>query len=400
MRLRTFESFWLLKNGLLYTYPSLQKNISTEIIVIGGGITGALISHALIDNGYDVTLIDKRDIGQGSTSATTSMLQYEIDEKLIDLSKKIGKLEAGECYKAGITAIKKLEKIIKVLNIECGFAKKQSLYLVHNKTSIKKMKQEFESRNELDLGVEWLSANEIMNRFGLVSFGGILSQTAASIDAYKLAHELIAYNVQRGLKVFDQTNIDNINTHHNAPFIKTETGHIIKCKKIVFCNGFESTTLIKEKIAKLIYTYAIVSEPKIKIPKNLNNILLWNTAKPYLYARTTDDGRLLVGGEDDEYKDTILQQVIKENKSKSLQRKIKKLIPGINFIEDISWGGVFGTTKDGLPYIGESPEYKNCLWCLGFGGNGITFSVQGMGIIIDLLKGKKNKLSYYYRFGR
>ena len=82
MRLRTFESFWLLKNGLLYTYPTLQKNIKTEILVIGGGITGALISDALMDAGYEVTLIDRRDIGQGSTSATTSMLQYEIDEPL------------------------------------------------------------------------------------------------------------------------------------------------------------------------------------------------------------------------------------------------------------------------------------------------------------------------------
>lgn len=400
MRLRTFESFWLLKNGLLYTYPSLQKNLNTEIIVIGGGITGALISHALIENGYDVILLDKRDIGQGSTSATTSMLQYEIDEPLVDLSRKIGKEGAALCYKAGITAIQNLEKMITELNIDCGFAKKQSLYLVHNKTAIKKMKLEFKARNDLHLGVEWLSANEIMNRFGITSYGGILSETAASIDAYKLSHELIAYNVQRGLRVFDQTNFENINTSHKAPFIKTETGHTVKCKKIVFCNGFESTTLLKEKIAELIYTYAIVSEPKIKIPKNLKNILIWNTAKPYLYARTTDDGRLLVGGEDDEYKDTILQQVIKERKSKSLQRKIKKLIPDINFIEDISWGGVFGTTKDGLPYIGESPEFKNCLWCLGFGGNGITFSIQGMDIIIDMLEERQNNLSFFYRFRR
>ena len=79
MRLRTFESFWLIKNGLLYSYPSLQTNIDTEIVVIGGGITGALISHAHMKKGYNVVLLDKRDIGQGSSSATTSMLQYEID---------------------------------------------------------------------------------------------------------------------------------------------------------------------------------------------------------------------------------------------------------------------------------------------------------------------------------
>ena len=113
MRLRTFESFWLLKNGLLYTYPSLQKNIKTEILVIGGGITGALISDALMDAGYEVTLIDRRDIGQGSTSATTSMLQYEIDEPLKDLAKKIGEEAAALCYQEGITAIQDLEQLVK-----------------------------------------------------------------------------------------------------------------------------------------------------------------------------------------------------------------------------------------------------------------------------------------------
>ena len=400
MRLRTFESFWLLKNGLLYTYPSVQKNIKTEILVFGGGITGALISHALIENGYEVTLIDKRDIGQGSTSATTSMLQYEIDEKLVDLSKKIGSVGAEMCYKAGINAIHKLEKLIKQNNIECGFMKKKSLYVAHNNGSVKKLKEEFKARNELNLGVEWLSATEIKKRYKLVSFGGILSNVAASIDAYKLTHELIAYNVKRGMNVYDQTTIESINVDNKFPLIKTDTGHTISCKKVIFCNGFESTKLIKEKIADLIYTYAIVSEQSITIPKGLNDLLIWNTANPYLYLRTTDDGRLLVGGEDDVFKDTILQQEIKEKKSKVLQKKIKKLIPTINFIEDISWGGVFGTTKDGLPYIGESPEYKNCLWCLGFGGNGITFSIQGMDIIVEMLNNKSNSLSKYYRFGR
>jgi len=75
-------------------------------------------------------------------------------------------------------------------------------------------------------------------------------------------------------------------------------------------------------------------------------------------------------------------------------------LPGINFIDDFNWGGTFGSTHDGLPYIGESPEYKNALFVLCFGGNGITFSVQAMHIIPDLLQQKENPLAYYYRFGR
>ena len=116
--------------------------------------------------------------------------------------------------------------------------------------------------------------------------------------------------------------------------------------------------------------------------------------------RTTDDGRFLIGGEDSSYSGSMLQQNIKEQKSKKLIKKLKKTIPDIQYTEDISWGGAFGITKDGLPYIGESPEYKNCYFVLGFGGNGITFSTQGRKIIQDLFQGKENKLAYYYRFGR
>ena len=142
MRLRTFESFWLLKNGLLYTYPTLQKNIKTEILLIGGGITGALISDALMDAGYKVTLIDCRDIGQGSTSATTSMLQYEIDEPLKDLAQKIGEDGAALCYQEGIIAIKYLKKLVITKKIDCGFKMKKSLYIAHNKKAAKELHQE------------------------------------------------------------------------------------------------------------------------------------------------------------------------------------------------------------------------------------------------------------------
>ncbi|MFN7100263.1 MAG: FAD-dependent oxidoreductase, partial [Flavobacterium sp.] len=76
MKLKSSEPFWLVKNGILHSYPSLQENISTDILVVGGGITGSLIAHQCIEDGHKTVLIDRREIGHGSTSATTSMLQY------------------------------------------------------------------------------------------------------------------------------------------------------------------------------------------------------------------------------------------------------------------------------------------------------------------------------------
>ena len=400
MRLRTYESFWLLKNGLLYSYPELKEDVKTQMLVVGCGITGALTAHALMEQGHEVVMIDRRDVAQGSSSATTSMLQYEIDVQLKDLCEMIGEEAAVACYKAGIAAINKMEKLVEATGIECGFESKTSLYVAHNRSAEKNLKLEFDIRKKHNLGVTWLDAKEIKAEYGLDCRGGILSETAASVDAYKLAHELIQINVKRGMKVFDQTEVKEFNVEHIAPHLVSENGRKIYFDKAIFCTGFESTKMLKEEIADLFYTYATVSEQDIKIPEKLKQTLVWNTEEPYIYMRTTDDGRLLIGGEDASTNVSFFQQTKKEKKAKTLKKKLEKLIPGIDFTEDFSWAGTFGTTKDGLPYIGASPEYGNALFVLGFGGNGITFSVQAMDIIIDLLEGRPNELSNYYRFGR
>ena len=169
---------------------------------------------------------------------------------------------------------------------------------------------------------------------------------------------------------------------------------------MIFCTGFETTQMLKEKVAKLIYTWATISEEGIKLTDKLQNTLVWDTNDTYLYMRSTDDGRLLVGGEDSNYRMSQLNTKTKERKSKKLVASLEKIMGDVEFIEDHNWGGVFGKTKDGLPYIGKSPEYQNALFVLGFVGNGITFSIQAMEIIIDLLQGKPNQLSQFYRFGR
>lgn len=401
MRLRTQESFWLLSNGLLHSYPSLpDQHEACEMVVVGGGITGALISHALMEKGYRVLLLDKRDIANGSTAATTSMLQYEIDVPLYQLIEMIGEEAAVQCYRCGIEAIRNLGILIQRHGFNCGFEQKQSLYIAHEQKHVSWLKTEFTKRNQYGLGVKWLNAAEIKKDYGIRCYGGILSEVAASVDAYRLAHELIAFNVSRGMKVYDQTVIKEVNRHEGQHQIVTDSGGMITCKKIVYCTGYEATEHLKEKTADVFYTYACVSEQGIEIPEKLHNTLVWDTGSPYLYMRTTNDRRLLVGGEDTISGHTFFQNRIKERKSVKLQKMLVKMMPDIHFVEDFSWAGSFGTTKDGLPYIGESPEHPDSIFVLGFGGNGITFSVQGMKLVTDLLEGKSNKLAHSYRFGR
>lgn len=401
MDLKSYEPFWLIKNGLPASYPSLKHNATCDVLVVGGGITGSLIAHQCIQDGYDTILIDKREIANGSSSATTSMLQYEIDTPLYKLIDMIGEKGAVASYEACYHAIDQLHDITHRIKSQAGFRKKDSLYFASYKKDVSWLQKELEARRKAGFDVQWLDANSILKEFDLHhTHGGILSAQGASVDAFMLVHELLQYNVKKGLTVYDKTQLQSVNYGKRTHEARLHTGAIIKCKRIIYCVGYESAHMIREKFVNLISTFAIVSEVVPDETRDYKDILIWNTSKPYAYIRTTDDRRFLIGGEDEQFRNPDKRDALINAKEKKLLRTFEKLFPNIPFDVDFAWAGTFGETKDGLPYIGTHKNFKDSYFVLGFGGNGITFSVTGMEMVSAWLKGKKHELTPYFAFGR
>ncbi|MFZ4261290.1 NAD(P)/FAD-dependent oxidoreductase [Sphingobacterium sp. HJSM2_6] len=401
MDLKSNEPFWLIKNGLIESYPSLYDEISCDVLVVGSGITGSLAAHQCVEDGYHTVLIDKREVVNGSSSATTSMLQYEVDVPLYELQELIGKEAAIASYHACGESILKLQKICKQIKSQAGFKRKQSLYFASRKSDLAWLSKEYDARKNAGFAVQWIDEETLAKTYHLnYAYGGILSDLGASVDAFNLAHELLFFNVQRGLKVFDKTHLTGVISKKDGEYVSLQTGGKIKAKKIIYCVGFESANMIKEKFVNLLSTYAIVSEINPSMYASYDDLLLWNTSDPYLYMRTTDDGRFLIGGEDEEFHNPVKRDELLAKKGEKLEKSFLKVFQNLEFRTDFTWAGTFGSTKDGLPYIGEHRDFKNSYFVLGFGGNGITFSVTGMDMLSLWLEGKQHELSPYFAFGR
>ena len=192
----------------------------------------------------------------------------------------------------------------------------------------------------------------------------------------------------------------SVKYHAKYNEVELTTGFKIKAKKIIYCIGYESKNLIKGNFVQLKSTFAMVSEQNDIVNKNFSNTLFWNTDDPYLYMRSTDDGRILMGGGDEDFRDPEKRDRLLNKKEKEILKIYQKVAPNQPFYTDFVWAGTFGETKDGLPYIGKHPKFKNSYFVLGFGGNGITFSVTGMEMASAFLKNKKHHLTKYFRFGR
>ena len=400
MKLSSGYPLSLIKHGLLFSYPKLERDIKTDVLVLGGGISGALAAHYLIQEGIDCTLIDARTIGLGSTCASTSLLQYEIDTPLHQLIEMVGEKNAVRSYKLGCSAIGKLATLAAKTGMK-DFEMKKSLYHAAYKKDISFLKKEFETRKKYGLKVKWLDEKAMYKEFGFLSPGGILSDLAASADAYLLTHHLLQYNINNGLKVFDRTPVVSIKHNRLNVHLKTQEKRTITAKKLVYATGYEVVNFISKPIVKLTSTYAIASEAfnsQIKLGKN--DPVIWNTAKPYLYLRSTNDNRIVIGGRDEEFFSHIKRDKLIPQKTKQLKKDFKKIFPLILFKTEFSWAGIFGSTKDGLPYIGAYKNLPNSFFALGFGGNGITFSQVAGEIIASIIKGKKNKDADIFSFER
>jgi glycine/D-amino acid oxidase-like deaminating enzyme len=392
--------FWLIKDGLLYSYPKLLENKKCDAIIIGGGISGALTAWHLIQSGVECLLVDGRTIGLGSTCASTSLLQYELDLPLHKLKKTIGEYKAVRAYQLCSAAIDKLIIIMNEINYG-AFHKRKSLFFSTRQRQKNFMHDEYHARKAAGFEVDLLAAAELHRNYNLKAEYGILSQKGATTSAYSMTHEILQYCIRKGLKVFDRTKIKSIDYSSDKVTLKTNEGCVIAAKHVINATGYEVINFIGKKIVDLDCTYAVISESHAERNQLWKDrVMMWNTDDPYLYMCSADENRVIVGGRDESFINIKTMHADLNKKSALLEKDFAKTFPGRSIKSEFAWSGVFGKTKDSLPYIGKYFKTPRTFYALGFGGNGITFSLVAAEIITDLLLGRKNKDGDIFSFAR
>jgi glycine/D-amino acid oxidase-like deaminating enzyme len=399
MDLRTHYPYSLLKFGIVRSYPSLDQNIKTDVAVIGAGITGALVGYELQKAGVDCVIVDKRHVGMGSTAASTSLIQYEIDTPLHRLIKKVGYKNAVRSYELSREAVHLLKDISDAVGNKGNFKQKRSLQFASSKQDARDLKKEYQLRKQQGFALDFLEESDIRERFGFKAGAALYTREAAEVDAYLLTHKILD-KIHPDTPVYDHTNVISIRQDKRKLRLTTEKGYLIEAKHLIIACGYESGRYLKKKIEDLRCTYAMVSEPMQQKEFWEDNCLIWETADPYIYLRATDDQRLLIGGKDTAYFSLQKQLAVLPQKTKALQQSFQKLFPHIPFTIDFKWAGAFAATRDGLPYIGAASPGSKTYFALGYGGNGITFSVIAAQLLTSLIKGYKHPDRELFSFNR
>lgn len=362
----------------------LEKDARCDIVIVGAGITGAFLAEHLTAQGLDVVVIDREREGFGSTAASTAMLQWEIDLPLRDLVALYGFERAADVYRLSFQAVEGLGRLIRELNLSCGFSSRQTIYLAAGESGPRELREEVAVRMRAGLPGDFIEHKVLRKAFGFDRPAAIVSPGSAEADPLSLCHGLLAAAVRRGARLI-RDEVVAFDTTGRSAAVTLGSGRLVEADRIALATGYVMPEVVRDGLHHVASSWAIATVPQAPRVLWPGPALIWEASKDYCYCRTTADGRIIFGGEDEEFSDPHRREALGPGKTKALQTRLHAMIPSADLGLDRAWSGAFGQTQDGLPLIGRVPGHPRLLAAYGYGGNGITFSFLAARMIGQLV---------------
>jgi glycine/D-amino acid oxidase-like deaminating enzyme len=398
-RLRSGRSVWHARRLPALPERALTRDGKADVVVIGAGISGALVAEALVSAGLDVVIVDRRTALSGSTPASTALLQYEIDTPLSRLAGQIGLRRAQRIWRRSRMALDALRERTRQLGIDADCVNRDSLYLAGNLLDARGLAREAEARRRAGFEVAYLDAAEVRSRFGFRGRAALLGFDNLAADPRRLAAGYLVSAMAHGARLYTRTTVTAVQPARRGVGVTTADGVRLRARAVVFATGYELAKGVPRKGHRIASTWALATRPQ---PRALwpSECFVWEANDPYLYLRTTPDGRIVCGGEDEEFSDEASRDALLPSKLRTLQRKLRALWPACDPAADFAWCGSFGASRTGTPSIGRVPRMPNCYAVMGYGGNGITFSALAAQLLRTALTGGRDPDEDLFSFTR
>jgi glycine/D-amino acid oxidase-like deaminating enzyme len=372
-----------------------------DIAIIGAGVMGTMLAERLTAQGRQVVLFDRRPPAQGSTAASTALVMWGSDVPLTHLAKTIGAAEAARRWRRVYAAVRSLADRIDSTGIDCGRIERPELYLSGTLLDDADLQAEGDARQQAGLPCRWLDAAQVAARFGIAPRAALVSDGSYEVDPVKLTLGMLARARQQGACVCFPVDIVGIEQAAGGILLRTDDGHAIEADQAILAPGYERPTWFLPPAFKVGSSYAIATKPACA-PLWRENAMIWEASSPYLYTRTTADGRVIAGGEDEDFADAELRDALIGSKGGTIAAKLATMIDVAQIEVDCAWSATFGTSPDGLPAIGRAANHDRLWLASGFGGNGVTFAALGAELIRAELDGTPDPDAICfdpYRFG-
>jgi glycine/D-amino acid oxidase-like deaminating enzyme len=404
-RLRVGRPLWLPDTARAASrYRALSGRHDTAVAVVGGGMTGALVAHAFASAGVPTTVLEAALVGRGSTAASSALLLKEPDLELAQLATRYGARGSRRIWELSQQSVDQMIALLTRLRIRCNLSTRDAVYYATTAQAATRLRHECHRRARSGFDAEWLGPAQLRRLTGIAGHGAILSKGNAQFDPYRACVGIIRAATAAGATVFERSEVRRIEKAHNGLRIRTRQG-TLHADHVVIATGY-ATPRFRPLAGRfrMYRTYVLATEPIASAQREdvgLSDVMIWDTERPYHYARWTPEHRLLLGGEDRLVQRGQRPRQQAKMAAHDLRAYFDARLPALAMVRtERAWEGFFAMTADSLPYIGPHHRYPRHWFALGYGGNGMTFGVLAARLLLERWQGVKSRDHALFEFAR
>lgn len=390
-------SFWL-SSAQPLKFNTLQHDITTEVVIVGGGIAGLTTAYCLIKSGKRVVVVEDDYIGSGETGRTTAHIVNALDDRYYHLEKLFGGRDTRLIASSHTQAINFVEETVKAEGIDCKFRRVDGYLFLHPTDKLENLKEEFAATQRAGLATGWIEG----------PVPGLAGETGPSIKymnqgqfhPMQYLEGLCRAIIKYGGEIYTESRAKEISKDG-----VTANGFKIKAQQVVVATNTPINNMVTMHTKQHPYrTYVITA----LVPKNaIQPALWWDTGdqdsewitQPYNYVRTAEyndtHDLLICGGQDHKTGQGDGDDKTAPQRYQNLESWMRRHFPQAQEIVH-RWSGQVLEPVDSIAFIGKNPGDDNIYIITGDSGNGMTHGTIGGMLITDLINGRPNEWEDIY----
>jgi len=386
------------------SYPRFRGELETDVIVVGGGLTGCACASSFAAAGVGVVVLEADRIGGGSTAASAGLIREDFDASFQQAASAHGLRAARALWQGMRRASLDFAAAIRRAEIRCDLVPQDVVHVVRrDPEAVRRLRREYTARRAAGFDHTWMTA-AALSRESSVDGGAAIRTRGFAFDPFRACLGFAESAARRGAALFERSPVRRVRAGRKGVELATATG-ILRGRAVVIATGAPLTDLrALRRHLHPQHSYAVVTEPlPAAVRRELGSraAALRDSAEPPHVLRWLKDDRALFIGADQAPVAARARDKVLVQRSGQLMYELSTLYPAISgAMPEWAWDLTHDSTVDGLPFVGRHRNFPRHLFALGHGRHGAAVAWLAARLLLRQFQETPAKGDELFGFGR
>jgi glycine/D-amino acid oxidase-like deaminating enzyme len=385
-------------------YPRVRGKLETDVVIVGGGLTGCVCAWAFAAAGVKVILLEAGALAAGATAGALGLVREDFDVSFKQTVDAYGVRSARLLWQAMRRASLDVSTSLKRVGVRCDLAPENLLHFLRpGADGARDFRREYQARRDGGLGHSWLTPTAMVQATALAT-GGAIRTRGAGLDPYRAAIGLAAEAVRRGATIYEGSAVKRIKAGRKQVEVTTDAGTITAASVLVATDAPLPDLRALRRHLRPHHAYALVTNPlPAAMRKGVGQraAALRDGEMPPHMLRWLKDDRIFFAGADQPEVPSRAREKVRSQRIWELMYELSVLYPEVSGIQP-AWGWDMSRTEtvDGLPFIGAHRNFPRHLFAMGEGRHGAAFAWLAARLLLRQYQGTPDRGDDLFGFSR